>query len=136
MRVLAAILLLLVGSGCERAPVEPGMFFPTWSPEGAVPTGIVQGVLVREDRCLFVEGNRERTLVVWEEGLGFDGDALLSFAGAPIAHLGETIHGGGGYFSDRGHMERLAQEAIPDRCVPSGSDRFALIYEVAAGPFG
>ena len=42
-----------------------------------VPTAIVQGVLVEDDRCLFVEANGGRTLVAWEAGLGFEDDALL-----------------------------------------------------------
>lgn len=111
------------------------MFFPTWSPGGAVPTGVVQGVLVEDDRCLFVEANGQRTLVLWEIGLGFEDGALLDPAGAPIAKAGEVIHGGGGYYYDRGHFERLAEETIPERCIPNGQDRFALSYEVVAGPF-
>lgn len=96
----------------------------------------MQGVLIEEDRCLFVEANGQRTLVVWEGGLGFEDGALLDSDGDPIARVGETIHGGGGYFGDRRHIEDLAREPIPGRCVPQGDgDRFALTYEVEAGPF-
>jgi hypothetical protein len=43
MRRSAVVLLLLVA--CESgAEVEDGVFFPTWSADGAVPGGIVQGV--------------------------------------------------------------------------------------------
>jgi hypothetical protein len=79
--------------------------------------------------------NGRRTLVVWETGLGFEDDALLDSAGDPIASVGETIHRGGGYDGDGRHIENLAGEPIPERCVPVGNgDRFALIYEVEAGP--
>ena len=109
------------------------MFFPTWNADGAAPTGIVAGTLVEESDCLFIDGNGVRTLVVWEEGMGYEGGALLDEGGAPIARLGEMIHGGGGYFSDRTHIERLAEETIPNRCVLDGPERFALIYDVTSG---
>ena len=118
--------------GCTGAPVEDGLFFPTFDTQGALPTAIVQGVLMERDRCLFVD----RTLVVWEAGLGFEDGALLDREGAPIARVGDLIYGGGGYWGQRGHFEDLAGEPIPERCVPSGDgDRFALIYEVEAGEF-
>jgi hypothetical protein len=43
----------------------------------------------------------------------------------------------GGYFGSRPHIEGLSGESIPERCVPDGEndDRFAIIYEVEAGPF-
>ena len=116
--------------------MEEGLFFPTWDAGGDAPSAIVQGVLVEQDRCLFLEVNGTRALVIWEGGLGFEDNALLDSAGDPIASVGETIHGGGGYFGDRGHIENLAGEPIPERCVPVGnSDGFTIIYEVEAGPF-
>jgi hypothetical protein len=134
------LLGLMLATACSGPPVEEGLFFPTWDAEGAVPGGIVQGVLVEENRCLFVEANGQRTLVAWQAGLGFEDDALLDSAGDPIARVGETIHGGGGYYGDRSHIEDLAGEPIPERCIPmevgvGDGDRFALIYEVEAGPF-
>jgi len=135
MRVLLALGLMLAAA-CSGPPVEEGLFFPTWDAGGAVPAAIVQGVLVEEDRCLFLEANGSRALVVWEAGLGFEDDSLLDSGGDPIASVGETIHGGGGYFGDRGHIEDLAGEPIPERCAPEGAgDGFALIYDVEAGPF-
>jgi hypothetical protein len=127
---------LVLATACSGAHVEEGLFFPTWDAGGDVPGGEVQGVLVEEHRCLFVEANGLRTLVVWEAGLGFENGALLDSRGAPIASVGETIHGGGGYFGERRLIEDQAGEPIPERCVPEGDgDRFALIYEVEAGPF-
>lgn len=135
MRFLPALGLMLATT-CSGPPVEEGLFFPTWDAGGDVPAGQVQGVLVEEDRCLFVEAHGRRTLVAWEAGLGFEDDALLDSAGDPIARVGETIHGGGGYFGDRRHIANLAGEPIPERCFPGGDgDRFALIYDVEAGPF-
>jgi hypothetical protein len=51
--------------------------------------------------------------------------------------VGQTIPGGGGYSSDQGHIEHLAERSIPERCTPDGGngDRLAIIYEVEAGPF-
>jgi hypothetical protein len=126
---------LLLASACT-GNVEAGFFFPTWNPDGPVPSGIVQGVLVEDHRCLFVEANGQRTLVLWEVGLGFEEGTLLDPAGEPVAHVGETIHGGGGYYGDRAHFENLADEVIPERCIPEGDgDRFAISYGVEAGLF-
>jgi hypothetical protein len=133
MRYRLAIGFLLA-TACSGPPVEEGLFFPTWDPDDA-PSGIVQGVLVERDRCLFLETDGQRALVVWESGLGFEDNALLDSSGDPIAKVGEMIHGGGGVFGDRRHMEDLAGEPIPDKCVPGGTEGFALIYDVEAGPF-
>jgi hypothetical protein len=140
---MATVRSLIVGSllflvACEpRGQVEEGMFFPTWDASGDRPTGIVQGVLVEADRCLFVELGERRTLVAWEAGMGYEDGALLDRQGDSIARVGELIHGGGGYYGgNQTHIENLSGESIPDRCVPEGSgERFAIIYEVEAGPF-
>ena len=108
--------------------------FPTWSAEGDVPAGEGEGVLAETDGCLYVEANGQRTLPIWEEGRGFADATLLGSDGEPIAEVGELIHGGG-YYSDRAHIEDLADERIPDRCVPEGTDRFAVIYDIDVGPF-
>lgn len=124
--------------GCSRAPVEDGLFFPTWSAEGAVPAGIVQGTLVKDDRCLYVQRNGQRTLVAWEDGMGFQDGTLLDTSGSPIARVGQIVHGGGGFYgNNQGHIEELSEDSIPERCVPGAGngDRFAIIYEVKAGPF-
>jgi hypothetical protein len=136
VRLLGVVGITLAISACSGPPVEEGLFFPTWEAEGGLPTGIVQGVLVEADQCLFVEAHGQQTLVLWEAELGFKDDALLDSGGDPIASVGETIHGGGGYYGDRRHFENLAEKPVPERCIPTGDgDRFALIYGVEAGPF-
>jgi hypothetical protein len=84
-----------------------------------------------------VQTDNQRTLVAWEDGMGFEDATLLDTSGSRIAPVGEMIHGGGGFFERRGHIEQLSGQSIPDRCVPDGedSDGFAIIYEVTAGPF-
>ncbi|HET9249097.1 MAG TPA: hypothetical protein VFP13_04050 [Actinomycetota bacterium] len=133
---LASVAIAAVLAGCGGAPVEPGLFFPTWEPENGVPGAIVSGTLVEDDRCLYLD-NGTRSLVVWEAGMGFEDGALLDGSGSPIARLGETIHGGGGYYGDLGHIERLSGDPIPERCIPEArnGDEFAIIYGVEAGPF-
>jgi hypothetical protein len=138
MRPSVVVLLLMVA--CESgAEVEAGGFFPTWSADGAVPTGIVQGVLDETDGCVYISANGQRTLPVWEEGLGFADGTLLESDGDPFAQVGEVVHGGGGWYggaAGREHLEDLAGERIPNRCViDHGPDRFAVIYDVEAGPF-
>jgi hypothetical protein len=133
MRSSVTMVLLVLASGCSHADVAPGIFFPTWNAGGTVPDAIVSGTLVEKSNCLFIDAGSQRALVLWEEGMGYEGGQLLDGGGDPIAGLGERIHGGGGWYSDRSHIEGLAGETIPDRCVLDGPDRFALIYDVEPG---
>jgi hypothetical protein len=93
-------------------------------------------VPTEDDGCLYVEAGNQRTLVAWEDGMGFEDGTLLDASGSSIARIGEVIHGGGGYFGSRRHLEELSDESIPKGCMPSGEngDRYAIIYEVEAGP--
>jgi hypothetical protein len=132
---VASTIVTALLAGCSGASVEQGFFFPTWSAEGDVPGGQVFGTLIEDDRCLYVEANDQRTLVVWEDGMGFENGALHDASGLPIAQVGDMIHGGGGYYDSRSHIENLSGESIPERCIPGADgDRFAIIYEVEAGP--
>jgi hypothetical protein len=131
-------LLLLLA--CESGPrVESGVFFPTWNADGDRPLAVVQGVLVESDGCVYIEADGRRTLLVWQRGLGFADGTLLGSDGGPIAEVGDVVHGGGGWYGGaegRAHLEDLAGELIPERCIiDEGPDRFAVIYEVAAAPF-
>ena len=45
----------ILAAACSGPPVEEGLFLPTWEAGGAVPAAIAQGILVEEDRCLFLE---------------------------------------------------------------------------------
>jgi len=135
----SAVALLLLCACKSGAEIEAGVFFPTWSADGARPTGVVEGVLVEANGCVYIDANGQQTLPVWEEGLGFADSRLLSSDGEPVAEVDEVVHGGGGWYGGadgRAHLEDLAGEGIPDRCViDEGPDRFAVIYDVAAGPF-
>jgi hypothetical protein len=134
VRWVAAVGPLLFALGCGHEPVEAGVFFPTWDAGGAVPDAIVAGRLIERSDCLFIDADGMQALVLWEDGMGYDGGELLDPGGDPIARVGSSIHGGGGWFSDRKHAEDLAGERIPDRCVLDGPDRFAMIYDVEPGP--
>jgi hypothetical protein len=134
MRALVAMLLLLLVPGCNHVDVESGIFFPTFDASGALPGAIVTWTLFEESNCLFIDaGGGQRALVLWEDGMGYESGQLLDGGGASIAGLGEIIHGGGGWYSDRSHIEGLAGKMIPDRCVLDGPDRFVLIYDVESG---
>jgi len=137
VKPIASIVVAFFVVGCSRAPVEESLFFPTWSVEGPVPSGIVQGTLVQDDGCLYVQWHGQRAMVAWEDGMGFENGTLRDASGSTIVGIGEVIHGGGGYFGSRRHIEELSGESIPERCVPDdeNDDRFAIIYEVEAGPF-
>jgi hypothetical protein len=95
-RLIPALLLLVA---CESGPrVESGVFFPTWSGDGAVPGAIVQGVLAESQACVYIEANGQLTLPVWGDELGYADGALLGSDGEPIAEVGEVVHGGGGWY--------------------------------------
>jgi hypothetical protein len=128
-----AIALLVLTSGCSHDDGEPGLFFPAFDASGARPLAIVSGTLVEQSNCLFIDAGGQRALVLWEEGMGFSDGRLLDEDGTPIARLGEHIHGGGGWHSDRGHAEGLTDETIPDRCVQDVPEPFVIMYDVEAG---
>lgn len=127
------VLVLLIG-GCSRAGVDEGIFFPRWSGD-AWPTGIVSGILVEREGCLLLRSGEVEALALWEDGYGFEDGSVIASSGQPVAEVGQMIHGGGGYGSDRVWAEGIVGEAIPDRCIPEGVERFALIYNVEPGPF-
>jgi hypothetical protein len=129
--LIAALVAVSLNAACSAAPVEKGVFFPTWSPDGAVPAGIVQGTLVEDVGCLYLVTNDRKTLVAWEDGMGFKDGTLLDASGSPVARIGEEIHGGGGYGS-RSRLEELSGQTIPKKC--GRGERFAIIYDVQAGP--
>lgn len=106
LRAGAMVLVVLVCSTCtDRPETESGIFFPTWSAEGELPTGVVQGVLVERDGCLFLVSSGTETLIVWDDEYAFADGSLLGPSGNPIVRIGETLHGGGGYY-DRALYER------------------------------
>lgn len=127
--------MILLMCGCSSSgTIQPGIFFPTWEPGNARPAAIVQGDLVERDRCVYLRSNEELTLIAWEVGMGYDHGALLARDGESLARVGETVHGGGGYFG-RAHIEELSGSTVPERCALSGPDQYAIIYEVEPGPF-
>ena len=135
MRAATTALMILVCSACGEHPeTEAGIFFPTWNADGDVPAGIVQGTLVERDGCLFLTSSGTETLIVWDDEYAFADGSLLAPSGEPIVRIGETLHGGGGYYG-RAHAEKVSGTSIPDRCVPHNVDPFALIYGVEAGLF-
>ena len=127
-----------IGVSWQPLPVSgPGpttqVFFPTWEANSR-PEAIVTGVLFERERCLFLRIASQDALVLWEKGYSYADGTLFDFAGQPVARVGQTIHGGGGYGSDWDHAEQLADQPIPDRCRPSGTEPWVLIYDVKTGP--
>ena len=59
---------------------------------------------------------------------------MIASSGGPVSDVGVTIHGGGGYGSDRAWAEGIVGESIPDRCIPRGVESFVPIYDVEPGP--
>lgn len=129
----ALVLLMVFIGACSRADVDEGIFFPRWSGNER-PGAIVSGVLVEREGCLLLGSGEFEALALWEDGYGFEDGSLIAPSGEPVAVVGETIHGGGGYGSDRTWAEGLVGEAIPDRCISDGAEPFVLIYDVELGP--
>ena len=96
-RYASAIGLLLLFLACESGPeVEEGVFFPTWSADADRPLAVVQGVLVEANGCVYISANGQRTLPLWEEGLGLarhdrrDGNVV----GSGTEHAVEEVSNG------------------------------------------
>lgn len=94
----------------KRAPggQAEALVFPVNDPTRAGMDALLEGRLVRRDRCLYVTSGRgERgVLPVWPHGFTYreDDDAVAIFddEGHEFARTGERISTGGGFISEQG----------------------------------
>jgi len=91
-----------IGVGaCAPAAVPEGYVFPTWRVGGAGAAALMEGKLVADRGCLYVQPTQGgRYLVVWPDTLQLvldpDGTAVVMSGSTPVARVGEDVRLGGG----------------------------------------
>lgn len=90
----------------------------------------VQGVLVLEDDCLYVDDGSSRFPIVWPNGTLWDDEAqsVLLNDGQTVA-IGQSLLGGGGYPSVDIIEDLVGQEAaaLAIECLDNESSEFAML---------
>lgn len=61
-----------------------------------VPDALVEGKVVREGPCLFLEAGDHRFLILWPEGVRFDDPDIVDESGATVATVGSDLEDAGG----------------------------------------
>lgn len=76
---------------------------------------IVQGVLVLDGDCLFLEFDRVRSAVIWPHGTGWQPEPpAVVLTGGEVVEVGATVTGGGGYRDGAGRLEHGFGRAVAD----------------------
>lgn len=128
VRVRAVVLaagLLMVGAGCGgegnddlRGGVDgPVMFAPGPSTEDGQDAGI-EGVLVRDGECLFVDAGEAggRFVVLWPFGTGWDEAAqAVRLSSGETIPVGSVVSAGGGYPSVAGVQQMSTTVELSER---------------------
>ena len=125
-----ALVVAFALTGCSSGPSAPeGVVFPTYPLDGAVPAGIIGGIIQVDDGCIYVARGKERWLVLWPDGYEARMEngrlAVFDDQGALLVSDGENIRLGGGELrpvemggvssADRA-AEDFTGETIPARC--------------------
>jgi len=114
--VLAPIL-----AACVGAP-SADVYVPTYGPMNGYPAGEIQGTLVIDGGCLWIDGDRERSLVLWPDGTFVTEQGVVSDGGQEFA-FGVPVRLGGGQYGDDNYpfVVDLVGEEIPEPCREAGT---------------
>ena len=110
---------------------DPAVYLPTYRPLDTMPAALIEGVLIEDGGCLWLESDGERMLVLWPRGSSvtstIDGLAVR-FEGATIP-VGTRMRAGGGQYEQEHQpfVHDLIGEPVPDAC------RAAGLYWLAGG---
>ncbi len=117
--VVAASLL----AGCGSS-APPGIYLPTYGSMNALPTGLLEGTLVEEDGCLWIEPDDTRRLVLWPGGTSVanDGDQLVLQSAGEQVIVGTQVSSGGGEYGPGNYrfVVELIGEEVPSACQQTG----------------
>ncbi len=95
-----------------------------YGPMNGFPAGELNGTLIEEDGCLWVDTGPSRSLILWppEARVVDDGGVRAIHDRGDVAIVGEPVHLGGGEYSEE-HYEFVVQligEDIPPACRAGG----------------
>lgn len=86
-----------------------------------MPAALLEGMLIEEDGCLWIEADASRHLVLWPDGsyATIEDDQLVVFNGGDRAVVGTRVTAGGGEW-DEAFVADLIGEDVPEACQQSG----------------
>jgi hypothetical protein len=100
------------------------VYLPTYAPMNGYPAGEIQGTLVVEGDCLWIDASQERSLVLWPDGtfvIERDGGRVVREGSREVA-IGVPVQLGGGQYGDDNYpfVVDLVGEEIPEPCREAG----------------
>lgn len=113
------MVLCVAIAGCAPA-VAPGIFLPTYQPTDTLPAALLQGNLIEDDGCLWIETDGTRWLVLWPDGsyATVEDDQLVVYNGGERAVVGTRVSAGGGEYGaqDEAAVVELIGDVLPMAC--------------------
>jgi hypothetical protein len=110
-------------AGCVGLP-SADVYVPTYGPMNGYPTGLIQGTLVVDRGCLWIDSGRERSLVLWPDGTFVtqrDGGYVVRVGGRETPVGVPVAIGGGQYGQDNyASVVDLIGEEVPASCREAG----------------
>lgn len=85
----------LVGCSRSQSDDSESVYLPVF-PGSETPAALIEGSLVREGRCLYLENAGKRYLILWPPGVGFDEPNVVGGSGETLATIGDPILDAGG----------------------------------------
>ena len=130
---LSASLVITVSKyAISPSPTSPEtVFLPTYRPMNGYPAALIQGTLVEDNNCLYIDSNGERNLVLWPPGTStaLDGGQLVVRGAGQQVAVGTAVEAGGGQYKSYNYVTGLIGESVPAAC--RGSDIYWLAVEPA-----
>jgi len=123
------LVITLLLAACSGTPA-PSIYFPTYGSMNALPVGVLEGTLIEESGCLWVDADGSRWLVLWPSSArAVEADAgLVVRDGTNEEVVGEPMRLGGGEYGMNNYdfVVDLIAEEVPPACGESG--QFWLEY--------
>ncbi len=118
---MALAFLLTVATACSpSAPSD--VFLPTYRPMSALPLALIDGTLVQEEGCLWLDSASGRHLMLWPPGsslVDLDGQRTVRNDGH-TAVVGAHVSAAGGEQKNYGFVVELIGREVPEPCRASG----------------
>lgn len=122
-RAVSAFIAFSLLAGCGSS-APPGIYLPTYGSMNAMPAALLEGTLVEEDGCLWIEAGDDRWLVLWPGGTSVanDGGQLVVQSGGAQAVVGTRVSAGGGEYGPGNYrfVVELIGEEVPSACQQTG----------------
>lgn len=106
------------------SPTPAGLFLPTYGALNGRPTALLEGRLIEDHDCLWIEEDSTRWLLLWPPGSSLvqDGNQRVVRNGGQRAAVGTQVSAGGGEYGDVNYafVVELIGEEVPAPCRTAG----------------